>query len=147
MAGALAAGATLGGLALGSASDAPAAPAPMRTEFVDVPTIIAPLFADGEVMAYALVKVGMEVDARALGATTVPLPALLADATHTMVMTGGMVIGPDGPDPDELREALRAAADDALGGGAIRTFVTRLNVLPKEEVRGGSRARRIAGPS
>ena len=140
--GALAVAATLGGLALGSASGEPKEPPPLVTEFVEVPSLVAPIFESGTVRAYALVRVGLEVDARALHRAVVPPAATLADALNGFVLTGGIEIGPDGPDAETLREGLRVSADEALGGGAVRAFVMRLDVLPKGEVRGGMRRRR-----
>ena len=142
LAGALAAGGTLGGLALGSASGTPAEPMPLASEFVEVPDIVAPLFEGGAVRSYVLARVGFEVEARALHRAVVPPAATLADALHGFVLTGGIEMGPDGPDAGPLREGLRAAADEALGGGVVRAFVLRLDVIPKHEVRGGTRRRR-----
>ena len=139
LAGALAAGATLAGFALGAAPEDPDAPPPLASEFVEVPLIVAPVFEGGTVHAYALARIGFEVEARVLHRAVVPPEATLADALHTLVATGGIEAGPNGPEPGPLRDALREAADEALGGGVVRAFVLRFDLLPKGEARGGSR--------
>lgn len=142
LAGACSALATLAGTWLASPSasvEAPVAP----TEIVDVPTIAAPLFRDGAVQGYFLIRVAVEIGERAGAGAALPPRAVLADAVLAHVFANPHLAfeTPDGLDLERLRDELRSMAETSIGA-VRRLYITQVDFLSKADIRNNALGRR-----
>ena len=143
--GACSAIATLAGLWLATASGE-AGPLPVPSELVEIPTIAAPVFRDGSVHGYLLLRVTLEIGERAPQSAIVPPRVVLADAVLAHVL-GNPDLSFDAPealDHERLRGELARIAQARIGD-VRHLYLTQLDFLSKVDIRNDAIARRPPG--
>ena len=121
-----------------------ASPLP-ATEIVAIPTIATPVFRDGAVVGYFLVRVTLEIEERA-AESRVPARTVLTDAILAYVFAN-----PDLPygeglafDLDRFRTELEASVTPRIGG-VRQLLVSQIDFLSKDDIRDNAIGRRAPG--
>ncbi|GGO96858.1 hypothetical protein [Stakelama pacifica] len=116
------------GLVLGSPDDAHGAQEAVKTSFVPVPHMVAPLvLPDGRLSGYMAFEVQLEVPEKDVDSVTQRIP-FVQHAINLRTYRTPLAAGVDGtiPDIEKFRQVVADAAKEALGQGVVqRVAVTK----------------------